>query len=248
MLPKSLRCVLLVGALAASGSLFADDGRPDCPAGAESDCGPTRVGAVVICAQGPVMGYASPSHFCLSCHATQNPLACEHPHDVSYAASPDAFLPASELPDGIALDGGLVTCGTCHSGADPAEHFLSSHGGDGLICGHCHATGIQCPGALMDEQASCFPGHLGRAVQCVLDGRVAAFERASQFCFECHEGKAQAAKNHPVDVEYPRGRAGFRSAAELGPGMLHENGRVTCETCHGAEGSGYWLCRRCHLK
>ncbi len=219
----------------------------NCPAGVKPNCVPHRVGtSVVLCKQGDeVKGYNSISHYCLSCHANSQPMTFEHPYEVDYPTFREEFRELSSLTKGIVLDAGDLTCKTCHSGYDAENHFLVEKYDSTHICGHCHLTEIDCPSERIDAQSVCFPGRLNGSTRCVSGEDVIFHLSTSEFCENCH---ANTSRFHTVDVEYPDGRSGFTSIANLDPLIKLEDGRMTCESCHEKAGEGMMLCNHCHPK
>jgi len=217
----------------------------NCPAGVEPTCVPQRVGTtIVLCKQGDeVKGYASTSYYCLSCHSDSQPMAFEHPYEIEYPASRKEFRELSSLHESIVLDAGDLTCKTCHSGIDAENHFLAKKYDSTHICGHCHLTGINCPGKKVDLQSVCFPGRLNGGIRCVSGEDVIFHLSTSEFCRGCHGSMSDF---HSVDVEYPDKRSGFTPIADLDPLIKLEEGRLTCESCHEKSDEGMMLCIHCH--
>ena len=221
-----------------------------CPAGVKPTCAPRRFGGVVVCKQGDeIKGYNSISDYCLSCHATSQPMVFEHPLEIKYPKSRAEFRERSSLHESIALDAGDLTCRTCHSGANAKNHFLVAHYGYDRICGHCHVTEIECPGKNADLQSVCFPGRLNDGVRCVLGKDILLYANTSEFCVDCHGGNIQSmSRFHPVEIKYPLNRRGFTPIAELDPRIKLEDGHITCESCHEKMDEGFSLCIHCHPK
>lgn len=98
-------------------------------------------------------------------------------------------------------------------------------------------------------------------------------ENLVEYCLACHEGSGESPvtsgsapaarhelgsvdRNHPVDVQYPDGRTGYRPADALDTRLVLIEGRMTCLTCHAStvdralvlprERSA--LCTACHAK
>jgi hypothetical protein len=217
-----------------------------CPAGVEHSCVPHLVGTVVLCTEGDeVKGYSSISDYCLSCHTSSQPMIFEHPYEVDYPVYREEFRSPSSLHESIELDAGDLTCKTCHSGVETENHFLAENYDSDRICGHCHMTGIECPGEDADLQSVCFPGRLNGDVRCVSGEDVIIHLSTSKFCSNCHGG---VSRFHSVDVEYPLNRSGFNAVDDLDPKIKLEDGYVTCESCHAKKNEGMMLCNSCHPK
>ncbi len=218
-----------------------------CPAGVASVCSPHRVGTMVLCSSGKVMGYRSVSHFCLSCHAGGRTMGFAHPYEVKYPED-EGFRPRGSLEAGIELNAGFLTCLTCHAGNRADEHFLVGHAGLANVCSHCHLTSIECPATLDDPQSACSPGRVHGKIRCYGDEGFAAFENTSAFCVNCHGGLERMAASHPVEIDYPHHRPGFIEAGSLDPDIRLEDGHITCESCHLKRKHGMAVCVECHPK
>lgn len=223
------------------------DSEVQCPAGVESGCSPHRVGTMVICSSGEVLGYKTISQFCLSCHAGLPAMGIRHPYEVKYPESV-GFRERRSLNPGIELNAGYLTCRSCHGGEDPANHFLVGHSGLVNVCNHCHVAAVNCPGNTGDPGSSCYPGRVHGLVRCYQGHEIVAHENTSAFCTGCHGGLERMARSHPVEVDYPRHRHGFIAAGSLDPDIRLENGRITCESCHQKRDQGMAVCVECHPK
>lgn len=222
---------------------------PGCPAGAESECIPRVVGAVVLCTnREEVGGYNSVSEYCLACHAGSRPMAFEHPLQVVYPQNRAEFRDLQSLDESIALEGGRLTCRTCHAGLSAANHFLIGPHTSDRICSHCHLSGVGCPDEAADTRTVCFPGRLNGGVRCITGHELTVFSGTSEFCADCHGSIDSMARTHPVEVLYPVDKPGFRRVADLDPKIRLEDGLITCETCHAKMYEGISLCVHCHPK
>ena len=223
------------------------DSALNCPAGVKPTCVPQRVGTtVVLCKQGDeVQGYTSISDYCLSCHATYRPMTFEHPHGIEYPASRREFRELGSLHESIVLDVGRLTCKTCHSGYDAENHFLVETYDSTHICGHCHMTGVYCPGKGTERQSVCFPGRLNDRLRCFTGEDIAFYASTSEFCKGCHDNMSSF---HSVEIEYPVNDRGYTPIANLDPLIKLEDGRMTCESCHAKRNEGMMLCNHCHPK
>lgn len=61
-----------------------------------------------------------------------------HPVDVSYPDGRRGFRPASEIERSLPLVGGMVTCDSCHSGADSTPYRLTVSNEGSRLCLICH--------------------------------------------------------------------------------------------------------------
>lgn len=61
-----------------------------------------------------------------------------HPVDVSYPDGRRGFRPASEVERSLPLVGGMVTCDSCHSGADSTPYRLTVSNEGSRLCLICH--------------------------------------------------------------------------------------------------------------
>jgi hypothetical protein len=172
----------------------------------------------------------------------------EHPVEIEYPVAREEFRAPGSLHGSIVLEAGDLTCKTCHSGTDAGNHFLAEHYGSTRICGHCHMTGIECPGKAVDTQSVCFPGRLNDGMRCVSGENVIFYAGTSQFCVNCHGSLQSMSRAHPVEVAYPLNRRGYTPIGDLDPRIKLENGNITCETCHQKMDEGFALCMHCHPK
>jgi hypothetical protein len=89
------------------------------------------------------------------------------------------------------------------------------------------------------------------------------------YCTACHgndtagtetgdagHAEESAARDHALDVLYPKADPDYRAASELDPGLLLLDDRLTCVTCHAHDDPEHApvlptgnseICRACHL-
>jgi hypothetical protein len=248
--------ILIPTSIEAASEQYATDSRrsahdpaPRCPAGARSGCNPRLVGSVVICTeQENITGYNSVSEYCLACHANSRPMAFNHPLQVSYPSNNAKFRAMELLDRGIVLEAGNLTCRTCHAGLSASNHYLVSQHSSDRICSHCHLTGVECPTEVADLRTVCYPGRLNGGVRCVVGREISIYDGTSEYCADCHGSIQSMARAHPVEVQYPLNKSGYRHVVDLDPKIKLEDGMITCETCHAKMSEGIALCVHCHPK
>ena len=224
-----------------------------CPAGIKDTCRPRLVGTMALCTTGDVVGYRGISYYCLTCHAQTHQMSFAHPYETKYPED-EWFRGRKFLNEEIKLNGGLVTCKSCHAGSDPETHYLLGHSGLPSFCNHCHLQGIACPGETAQAESNCYPGRVYDMVRCLHGQEIVTFEHTSEFCIDCHSDVDMTIKigpnylGHPIEVEYPRNRSGFVALESLDPDIRLANSKITCETCHLNKALSVTLCRDCHIK
>ena len=188
---------------------------------------------------------------CVECHGVEPRFS--HPTNK---------VPTFEVPAGLALDKGMVTCTTCH--LDTAREHTAAQRNKGAMlrsdtltgqawCGQCHQNGEltrqgQHPGAVSRAHitGSFRPGANGSAVTVA-----ATFAETSRSCLGCHDGTistdgfprsdagAAGYALHAVDAVY--GNNGFRRGnrdrnlvdkSALDGRIQLINDRVACTSCH----------------
>jgi hypothetical protein len=218
-----------------------------CPAGVEGTCKPRPVGTMTLCTDGDVMGYRGISHYCLTCHADTHPMSIKHPYEVKYPED-EGFRDRESLHEDIELNGGYLTCKSCHAGSDPASHYLVERFDLPSFCNHCHTAGIKCPGDTNEANSDCYPGRVYGKVRCFLGDEITSFENTSTFCVGCHGGQERLNSTHPLEIDYPHHRGGFTDPNNLNPNIKLEGGKITCESCHFKSKGSMDICNECHPK
>ena len=124
-----------------------------CPISAAATATTVRVaGRLFSTAEGSIKPVA-PTRDCLACHdgtvARQASLASvsfssadrragDHPVDIAYPTLDPRFRPLSEVERTLPLEGGLLTCNTCHAGSSPANAYLTVSNYRSALCLTCH--------------------------------------------------------------------------------------------------------------
>lgn len=174
---------------------------------------------------------------CDDCHGADPtaPVDCSRCHGPGANLHPDGMVPPRPLPPEFPLEGGRVTCRSCHRLHGPAgPHALRGFGRTGVrrlsdFCALCHGEGLARtnPHRADAGENRCAFCHASVRVDSVLAGaRPQARAAANRLCDFCHDVRA---RNHPRNIdpvldlpdELPRG-----------PG-----GGITCVTCHDPHGS-----------
>ena len=172
---------------------------------------------------------------CASCHSFESALS--HPVDVR---------PTMAVPSNLPLEGGRITCQTCHevSGTHPGKGVrLRAPGGGRSLCIQCHRDGADPKSA---HATGTMYAHLSPAPK----GGHGVPDRESGLCMSCHDGtiamesggRSREAihpdESHPVGVRYASGgrhRDGngtLVSPASLDPRLRLFGEEVGCGTCH----------------
>ncbi|MBP7147972.1 MAG: hypothetical protein KBD01_10535 [Acidobacteria bacterium] len=143
---------------------------------------------------------------------------------------------------GLPLDGGRITCLTCHThhgaGSDtPRPHFLRAAPAE--LCARCHFA----DGA-WDRAHANYPDTVHGGVWLAgPDGPPADPQEISRRCLVCHaagHGQAGTAAAPPINIEVSHPLAvyaqlagpGYRPADQLGPAVRLFDGRIGCASCH----------------
>ena len=124
-----------------------------CPISAAAADTTVRVaGRLFSSAEGAIRAVA-PTRDCLACHdgtvARKSSLASvsfssadrrpgDHPVDFSYPTMDPKFRPLSEVEMTLPLEGGRLTCNTCHAGTNPANTYLTVSNYRSALCLTCH--------------------------------------------------------------------------------------------------------------
>lgn len=190
---------------------------------------------------------------------------CDGCHRIEPELShPIGVVPRDAVPDHLPLEGGRVTCVTCHDDSSAAAHASARARGSDLLrlsgssanrCGECHREDGGSAGSM--HARAIRVAHLTRpsAGTGPAASMAAAFEDSSG-CLECHDGTvAPDAANHrvltdfrpeadhPVGVRYqpaPHRRAGespLRPQSSLDSRIRLFQGQVGCGSCHSVYSS-----------
>lgn len=105
-------------------------------------------------------------------------------------------------------------------------------------------------------------------------GLLPGVDDVTGYCLSCHDGtvapgirlgrrdrklsEVRLHSSHPVDVQYPRNRAGYRNPEQIDSRIPLAGGQVTCLSCHGGDDPSRdflsvrltrsRLCLECHSK
>lgn len=195
-----------------------------------------------LIAGGAVLSGGGDADACAECHRFRSGFS--HPVGV---------VPSMAVPAVLPLEGGQLTCLTCH---DPANHETAAQRHDPLLragvgaehlCGQCHTSN-------QHSARSMHPIGLGRAhIESKRSaGDSAGLDAESRTCLGCHDGTLAKdvgigregsfnshGATHPVGITYSRrGAAGSGGYGELRPASALDgrirlfNQQVGCGSCH----------------
>lgn len=190
------------------------------------------------------------SNDCMSCHQMSSGLS----HPVGVTAS-------MHVPAGLPLEGGRLTCTTCHddqaasghaSRTPRGESFLRLDGEAATLCSQCHVAGTLAS----HHGTSSIKAHL-QAEPPLARGMGSKVDEESRQCLSCHDGSAAsdaggkaaghsfgAASDHAIGVRYQSKGIGTPEEIRLTP--LHQLDRrvrlfdstVGCGSCHSVYSGG----------
>jgi predicted CXXCH cytochrome family protein len=187
---------------------------------------------------------------------------CGSCHDIDPVFShPVGFVPDRPLPENFPLQGGQMTCMTCHDGDDAQTHAMARGNHDPMLrsslegrgfCAECHTDGgysSQNPHATAVSRA-----HLlwpDDTPDRVIGRAFARLDAESSSCLECHDGMVASGKGshapgmriddfpseHPIGVLYRSVRDGKGMNRMVHPHALDKrvrlfDGTVGCGSCH----------------
>lgn len=188
----------------------------------------------------------APGTRCASCHTFERGLS--HPVDVA---------PSMAVPEGLPLEGGKITCVTCHdedgaSGHTGArrrgESFLRKAGELSSLCTQCHAADSTVKGS---HGAGMKWAHL-LSSENEGDWGMGELDRESQSCMACHDGAAagdagshepgltrlgEESREHPIGVKFEHRRGEEDEVRLVSRAALDRRIRlfdqsVGCGSCH----------------
>jgi len=160
---------------------------------------------------------------------------CEGCHTpVRGFSHPVGMRPGRELPAEFPLEGGRMTCVTCHDADSAQTHALARTEGAPMLRGGRRASElcVECHRGSLGSARSAHPTALGRAHllwEGVRPGRAgtggldAVLDERSALCMGCHDGSLAfdagghrsgtlfargREQEHPVGLVYPRGEGG----------------------------------------
>ncbi len=212
-------------------------------------------GALFALVLAPLPALASDgSELCVTCHvrAPESEMP-NHPLDVPVAGR------VSGDASGLPLDGGRVSCLTCHTGHGPegreaadADFFLRVTVPE--LCARCHRAASGTWDTAHAQYADTVHGgpRLAGPEPAGLDTTAPELDPFSQRCMACHGGAelvpdfpgtpphVEVGHSHPL-IHYGSARPTrggvYRAAEEIGPSARLVDGRVSCASCHRVYGS-----------
>lgn len=179
---------------------------------------------------------------CLQCHVP----------DANFS-HPSQITPQMAVPESMPLEGGQVTCITCHDNtlaghannrraAKPGPLLRTTENPTIVFCAQCHTESVTV------SRSSMHPGAMARAHErFTLGGHALVGEDNSRNCLSCHDGSiamdvsgnsmtgARGPASHGTGMLYPAaGNAmlGLKSRAKLEAALRLPADRVACITCH----------------
>jgi predicted CXXCH cytochrome family protein len=175
---------------------------------------------------------------------------------------------------GAVLAVALIFAANAGGSMNGTSHDLRTRLGIDEVCLPCHS-----PHSAANGEEGPLWNHALSEVTFVRKGEVLTLGRSSRLCMSCHDGVTavgtygsstgsdpiQGASaiggnldaNHPVGVDYPQGRSGYRDAGNPAVAAMLEENKVECGSCHyaheGMDGkflratmNGSQLCLACH--
>lgn len=179
---------------------------------------------------------------CLQCHVP----------DANFS-HPSQVVPQMTVPASMPLEGGKVTCITCHDNTmaghasnrravKPGPLLRTTENATGAFCNECHTDSRTI------SRASMHPGAVSRAHErFTLGGHALVGQDDSRNCLSCHDGSiatdvsgksmtgARNVASHGTGTSYPGGgnaALGLKPRPRLEAALRLPADRVACITCH----------------
>jgi predicted CXXCH cytochrome family protein len=161
---RSSARILLLATATFVGTVASASERTTCPAGRGGEAALKTIGDRSFAPFGARLEETGVTSYCIGCHdgSVSRPVvigrtgslraaaglfgsatasfdaSAMHPVDVTYPDGRRGFRPASEVERVLPLAGGMVTCESCHSGADSTPNRLTVSNEGSRLCLVCH--------------------------------------------------------------------------------------------------------------